>query len=246
MSARSDIYQSAVKLFQQEFFDESLRVTEYGLRHRPNDARLWELKGLIHRIQQDAEACLHALQQAGERTRLRPVAKCALADCLAYYGNMLKARQLYLCVYDDPFVSADTLQSVAEGLAYIEEWSLCAMVCREWCHERPTDSRSWFQCAFAVANSGGDPDEILPIAWKGVHHSDDQLSYRISFAILMTHLGKPDYAYQFVSSLSRYDLSLAGCTCAVRHLRDIYNEVQDQQRHDWCEKLLNGGCDDME
>lgn len=238
MTTDFNVFRAAMSLFEQEFFGDSLRLTEYGLSRDPDDGALWELKGLILRVERDVKGCLDALEKAEALMRLQPVAVCAKADCFAHLGDRLTARTLYLSVYDDPSTSAAVLSGVMEGLAFLEEWGLCATVARELCHEAPTNARAWHQLAFATAMSDGELSEITEFAHQAVSLSANPVTYRIRFAMLLYRLGEMQEAYRFVSLLSQQDLTTAGCSCALRQLRNIYHVADDLKRREWCCCLL--------
>ena len=234
----ASIYYFAVRLFEQERFAQAYRLTAYGLRENPEDGQLWELKGMIHHVQNEHSECIDALQTAARFTCLKPVCRSTLADGLARTGRINKARRHYMAVFDDPGLSVTLLPYVATGLAYIQEWNLCATVCRHWCKTCPDLSEPALRLAFALGNSGADVQEVTDVAWHSVALSRDRLNTRVSIAILLMNMNQGEEAYRFVCSLLRYDLNLIGCGCALEILQDIYTMADDSVRSAWCREII--------
>ncbi len=236
MSQISDVYESALTLYNQRLFNMSLGLLELGLEDNPDDGRLWELKGLIHRIQQEPGCCREALVKAASHISLTPKARCTLADCQAHYGHRLAARQLYLEVFDDPDSPIELLRDVASGLACINEWGLAANVCREWCQECPDEAEAWYKQCFALAIIEGDVGEIVHSARQAVRLEPRRVDFRTGLAVLLHAISKSQEAYELIAPLSQYDLALVRCRCDLKYLQQIYQFAGDTQRSDWCRK----------
>lgn len=203
----------------------------------PHDIRLGELKPIIESARENPDQCRERLLDLAKEFRVDPFARCVVADCLARIGDSYTARHLYLQIFDDPMCPTSVMGDISEGLAFINEWSLAALVCQEWCQSTPDTAEPWYKLSYSLAMSSGEPSEIVHAAQQAVWLAPSRVDFRTGLAILLHAVGLNHEAYKLVAALDKLDLARVRCTCGLSHLQNIYEQARDTTRSEWCRAL---------
>jgi tetratricopeptide (TPR) repeat protein len=105
--------EAAAYLYEHGMYEVGLAVAQGALDEDPDNGRLWELCGLIHRVRQEFDQALHALEVASLLVPLRPVGQFALAECYGRAGHHELAQDLYTSLLDWPDVPTELLLPIA-------------------------------------------------------------------------------------------------------------------------------------
>ncbi|MEP3482547.1 MAG: hypothetical protein ABJZ55_25115 [Fuerstiella sp.] len=236
---------SCAELFQQQEFEAALTLVDQSLELYPHHGGLWELKGLIHRVNRDFEPSLNALLKARHSVDLQPIALQSLRDCYAVRGQFQQSRQAYLLGFDHPSCSTLQLVSIATGLSYIGEWGLCCFVCDEWTTEAPESADAWTMLACSKIHRDDALEEIQEVVKQACACSVQPQSIKVNVALLLYQVRNSEDAYVFLDDLTRHDIISAAdccyCECLIQSLIEIFQTNADDLRCEWCRQILQDG-----
>ena len=149
MQPFSDVQRSVLELYWSGSFDQALALFHPALRDNPDDGRLWELCGLIHRSKNDCPPCLHALETEMLLVPLSFAAQCALADCYVHAERTELALDLYQHLLDQlTDLPTDLLKNVGVGFESLGELKSALRVSQEAAAREPDSAEHRYATAY--------------------------------------------------------------------------------------------------
>lgn len=221
MTSTLDIYSIAVDLYHVGRLDEALTTTETALAASPDDGRLWELKGLVHRSRSECGLARAALETATLFVPLQPTARCALADCYAHAGPVRLAYEMYRSLLEADDTPPDLLLPIASGLDRVGASRLALQVCREAARREPDCPRAWHDLASYLRECGFPPRLILAAARKAVDLAPEEGRYRLGLVALLHQFGNDSEAAAVASRLRSEQIAEACCRCCLARVAEI-------------------------
>lgn len=211
MICAHDVYSLAVDLYSSGCFDDALRLTEGALVNFPEEGRLWELKGLVHRSRDECSLARSALETATLFVPLQPTGRCALADCYANTGPMRLAYEMYRSLLESVDTPLELLLPIAAGLNRVGASRLALQVCREAVRRDPDSARGWHELSSYLRDCGISPRFVLAAARKAVSLSPDEGRYRLGLISMLLQFGHRSEAKVVAARLRRGDVENACC-----------------------------------
>lgn len=238
MMEHDQTFRAAVTLYTEGLFDQALDLVQLQLEDTPDNGRLWELRGLIHRELGDAAAATHALETASLLVPLQSVGRCALAECYAHAGHRELARDIYRMTLADTAMPMELLLRVARGLDEVGDPVMALRACRAASHGDPDSARPYYEMSYYLQRCGDSPHLVEAAARKAISLDPERVQYRVGLASYLHQRGRPDDAYELLKHLDSSRLQEITCRCCLDRLLALFDTMQDQVRCRMCEQLL--------
>ncbi len=231
--------EEALALYKADVLDDALDLVRRALGTYPDDGRLWELSGLIHRAQSDCPSCLNALETAMTLIPLSAAGQSALADCYLHAGRFDLAKNicLHLHVWRNDIPIA-LLRNLVGQLEQLGELELAVQVCLTATSRDPESAEHWYSAAYYMGQLDYSPGEVEEMAGTAVSLAPQRSQYRIGLAGFMQQQGKIDDAYELVRDLTETELCVIPCQRCLQRLLSIYVAADEEYRAHVCREQL--------
>lgn len=251
----SNMQHDAMELYNCGELDEALALIRPALRQSPDDGRLWELCGLIHRQRNDCPPCLHALEQAMVLVPLSFTAQCALADCYVFTERHELAADLYRHLLEQvDRLPDDLLKNLSVGFESLGDNESALRVSRAAAERMPESAEHRYAAAYFMGQLGYPVSVVAEWACEAVQLAPNNAQYRIGLAGLMHASGDLDEAYRWIRELTAYELQTVPCGKCLTKLARIYGAAGDEFRKTTCQSEMEvrteagamhdcGGCE---
>ena len=231
MDQHQDLWNRCIELAGAGRLADAEEQVARLLRENPEDGHAWQSAGLLRHRMGDSEGGRDALETAGLLIPLSPMARLALAECLARTGHSELAGNLYRDLATDGGCPDALLPAVAAGLGQIGEYGAALGACIELVRRSPGLAEAHFGVAFYLRRLGRPVDVVLPVVARAHELAPDVPLYRISLATLLDHVGRRDEAREILRDL---DLDAVSCRGCLRRMSTIFREGGEAHRGEAC------------
>jgi len=235
MQPPTEVLRRGWQLYGADLFDEALELVSPALEETPNDGRLWELVGLIHRAKNDCRPCLHALEMATLFVPLSFAAQCALADCYVYTQRSDAGRVIYQHLLAHLHeLPTDLLKNLAVGFESLSDLASALEVSREAARRQPDSPQHRYAIAYFMGQLGYGTEAVAAWAKQAVRLAPERAQYRIGLAGLVYQSGRILEAYGYVRDLTADEIRTVPCGKCLEKLEHIYSTIGDEARESIC------------
>lgn len=244
MESVERIYRRAKLLYEQGSAATALELLSVQLREDPHDARLLELKGVIHHALGEYESGQAAIERAGRRHPTSAAAQLALADCYCFTGKQDRARSLYCRLASRNDVPFELLSPLAMRLGRLREFQKALDVCRRGFDGNPGCHHARYGVAFYMSKCGYPPELIYPVLQRTLDLAPSVFHYRMSAATILCNMKQYDRAYLTIADATADELASVTCRCCLERLIGLYKSSADTARAGICgRQLTNAGSE---
>jgi len=244
MQPITEIQQDVLELYRVGQYDQALDMLRPVLTVYPDEGRLWELCGLIHRAMSDCPPCLHALETATTLVPLSFTAQCALADCYVHTDRTELASDIYSHLKKQiKRLPVDLLKNLAIGFESLGDIESALEVSREAAFLEPTSAEHRYATAYFMAQMGLPTESVVDWAQEAVRLDPDRAQYRIGLSGLMQTAGRIDEAYECVSVLTQQELKTVPCGKCLERLAQLFQMLEDASREATCRSEIKRRID---
>ncbi|MCH2124108.1 MAG: hypothetical protein MK165_04915 [Pirellulaceae bacterium] len=235
MQPITEIQREVLELYRTSQFDKALVVVVPALGKFPEDGRLWEIAGLIHRATDNCAEALHALEMATMLVPLSSAAQCALADCYRSTEREELAGEMYQYLLTRMVQLPNVLlENLAFGLESVGEVQLALRVSQEAARREPTSARNQYLTAYFMTQVGFTSEAVAEWAKKAVQLAPEETEYRVGLSGLVHQSGRIEEAYDYVKDLTIDELREIPCGKCLRRLAELYETFDDELRQMAC------------
>ncbi len=224
--------------YEEGDLDTARREVIDALQVTPEDARLWELLGLIQYARHRFTPAVSALERASLIAPLTPAARVGLALAYGQVGRRELARDLLEQLIDDATLAIPLLLQVAAGLDAVGHPELAMQACRTASVRDPLLSQPYYDLGFYSARCGLPARVSEALARKAIGLAPENVSYRVGLASMLARLGRNSDAWTVVAKLSDEQLAVVTCRCCLERIADLYETHQDYRRSIVCREQL--------
>lgn len=231
-------FERAAHAYQSGRLDEALTILADALDRSPDDGRMWELCGLIHRDQQETELSVDALERASLLVPLKPLAGICLAEGYAKLEKTELARDLFVQQLELPRIEVESILHIAVGLDECGFPGLAMKACRQAQRMDPNHAQTYYDTGFYAARCGYPINVVASLARRAIALDPEQIQFRIGLASLLYQHEHYDAALDVVGEIRAEQIAEIDCRCCLERIGDLFEKVGDWQRAEWCRNRM--------
>ena len=220
-------------------FHQAIHLADTAIETNPDHGRAWEFKGLAHRARGEVKPALDALEMATLLVPLRPVARCALADCYAKLGHGSLALDMYMALADDSRTPRELWLPIATGLDFVGAPALALSVCRMAIQWDPDSPRAWHDFGCYLGRCGYPPRLVLNCARRAVSLAPERGRWRIGLISLLYQAGQAEEAQAEAWKLTDIHIADAVCHCCLLRVAEVFDASGDFRRGEACRRRMS-------
>lgn len=212
------------------------RVVEM-LAERPEEGRLWELRGFLHSQRHEWHQGRFALETASMYVPLAPAGRVCLIECYRQTGLTDLATDLAGEMVDDENLPVQLHLALAALLSRVERLGDAVKICQQAISAEPSWAQAWFDLAYYLARHDPRSSSIEYAARRAVQLDPGRVTFRVGLACRLAARDRLTEAYEMVSHLRCEHLQGICCVGCLKKLERIYTAVGDHDRVLLCEAV---------
>lgn len=229
MTVGRDYFHHAVGAFDQQNYDQAVKLARLGLKHAPDDASLWQMLGISLWLQADLQNGQEALENATCLAPLSALGQLALGQIYARQGKTDLARTIFAHLAGGDVCPTPLLNKLASACGQIGEYELALHVCRVLNSRLPDHHGALFGIAYYLTRLGHPLDEVVIPLSLAMDLAPEMLSYRINLACVWTDLGEIGKAYDLLKEIA---VDQVDHPCWLRKMALVFKHFDDLVRLD--------------
>ncbi len=239
MNSGKAVFEEASSLYAAGEVECALTILNQALDKLPEDGRLWELAGILHRTKGEFESAQFALEMATTFVPLQSAGQCALADCYARQSKHDLALFMYrrMCIH--PSTPAEQLLRVATGLEEMDELAMAVVACRVAIKRSPDFADGYYALGYYLQKTGAPMHIVESMNRRAIALAPERVDYRIGLSGLIAKKGDLQRAYELVAEFTEEDIRKINCVCCLERICEMYVQKGDERRQRMCQKQIS-------
>ncbi|WP_417383887.1 tetratricopeptide repeat protein [Gimesia sp.] len=231
--------QKAIGLFRQGLQFQALEWLSSLLETQPDSGKAWELKGLIEDSLSWHHVSIHSLETATTLIPLSASGQYVLAKNYLETGKTALGSSVFAILLQRDDIPDRLLSAIA---AYLDRYSdltyLALSACRKAVAQDPECGDSLLGMAYFMEKLKYPYQQTAGVLRKAVSLDPENRHYRMALSNILVQSGEIQEAWKTAREISRAELKQIQCSSCLNKLIDIFTEVEDHNRRDYCLSLL--------
>ncbi|MBX9681018.1 MAG: hypothetical protein K2X38_19855 [Gemmataceae bacterium] len=226
MADPQSLYEQAAQFFDAGDFTAALELSREGLFVDEDHPHLHLVFAMsCAELGEHADA-IESFEEASTRVVLPPICQLTLAELYVRTKCPETARAILEFLAEPGRCPANLLSRVAQAFGLLGDDEAALGVCKRLIELRPDFHPAYFGAAYYLTQLERPVVEILPFVQRAFDLKPEQLSYRVSLALMQANLGRIDEASATVRSVCPGAIGCAGC---IRRLLPAIEKLNDNE-----------------
>jgi len=244
MSDRNQRLQRILEQYRDGRLDEAIHLAQQALQESPDEGRLWELRGLIHRDRSETAAAVDALERASLLVPLQTFSRIALAEGYGKLGRRELARDLYLECLKPPEPEVESLLHIGAGLEACGFPGLAMKACRLAQRSDPQHPQPYYDMGYYAARCGYPMHVVESLARRAISFDPENVHYRVGLASLLLRQDRLDDALNVIGAMTDRQIHAIRCRCCLERITELFEQTGDRSRAEQCRRHAQRLADD--